>query len=91
MNKTYLDSEPATPSTVGTMEVITSSTEPVTGTTADHDQQVDSTHIMNSKNLPTQAGQRRTQRSAMVRAFARDRSPQPPAPALSTLTTERYP
>ncbi len=49
MNKTYLDSEPATPSTVGTMEVITSSTEPVTGATADHDQQVDSTHIRTQK------------------------------------------
>ena len=91
MNKTYLDSEPATPSTVGTMEVITPSTEPVTGSDRGSRPTGRFNSHQNSKNLPTQAGQRRTQRSAMVRAFARDRSPQPPAPALSTLTTERYP
>ena len=42
MNKTYLDSELATPSAVGTMEVITPPTEPVTDRIADRDQQVES-------------------------------------------------
>ncbi len=42
MNKTYLDSELATPSAVGTIEVITPSTEPVTDRIADRDPQVES-------------------------------------------------
>ncbi len=46
MNETYLDSEPATPSTVGTMEVITPSTKPITARMAEHDRHVESAHIM---------------------------------------------
>ena len=41
MNNTYFDSDLATPSAVGTMEVITPSTKPVTDKVADLDQQVE--------------------------------------------------
>jgi hypothetical protein len=44
MNKTYLDTEPATPSAVGTMEVITSSSGSVPDMIADRDQSGESAH-----------------------------------------------
>jgi hypothetical protein len=49
MNKTYLDTEPAAPSAAGTMEVINPSTEPITAKLADHDQQVESAHLVTQK------------------------------------------
>ena len=80
MNKTYLDSELATPSAVGTIEVSTPSTEPVTDRIADHDQQVESAQTTNSRDLPTGAGQRRRQSAAMVRRLLEVAASNPPHP-----------
>jgi hypothetical protein len=49
MNKTYLDSEMATPSAVGTMDVITPRTGPVTDRISGRDQEVESAQTANQE------------------------------------------
>jgi hypothetical protein len=55
MNKLYLHSELATPSGVGTTQVITPSTEPVTDRIAERDQQVESARTTTQATSPWEA------------------------------------